>query len=620
MVQQAGPGEVSTSQVGGPDLLSAMRATLTGNAMLLRGEIQLPVILCRANALPETDEPIITGLAEIPPPNPDGTIPPDPAPPGAPGGDGAPGGPGMPFINEDGEFCIVQPDGSVHCVALTPDGGAPGDVGNAAIELFLDGGGSKILNGTDVYATVPFDCVVRKVILLTDGEDVEGNDLVVEIYRSTVVGWPPNVNSQAERIGLAVLDNADSLEDTALNFWTDTALKQDDSLIIRLLTQTASVTKLHVTLRVEKAGGADEGVVAGGGSALIVQEIDGDPLVGNVRTLKVTNGALTDDTQGVVTLDLTVGNHAEDHASRHERAGADELDGDHLDIDFTPSNYVPSTAPAQAANVDDLAAHLKGIDTALLATFREDVAFSDYIETNARITEHHLHGELALLASTQSINSGGGFNATIGISRIMLVVLAGSDTAGTITLTGTSVDRDDGTESGSDTEELTIAGLTTDGSDTDAASNTRHSFTKAYVSTKWWRGSVAFTTSDVDLSDVDVYSLTFDQFDGERAVIVDALDITFSIVTGASDFFAYMYSVVNTGTDTWDITRVASVGDVSANLPTGDYRLRRANLAVAIDGISDGIFITMFPASVNRFEDMTIKIWTQFTRTVTLGV
>lgn len=50
------------------------------------------------------------------------------------------------------------------------------------------------------------------------------------------------------------------------------------------------------------------------------------------------------------------------HASRHERAGADEIDGDHLDIDFTPSNYTPSTVPAEAANVDDLAAHLAGID------------------------------------------------------------------------------------------------------------------------------------------------------------------------------------------------------------------------------------------------------------------
>jgi hypothetical protein len=56
------------------------------------------------------------------------------------------------------------------------------------------------------------------------------------------------------------------------------------------------------------------------------------------------------------------------HASGHERAGTDEIDGDHLDIDFTPSNYTPATTPAEADNVDDLAAHLQGIDTVLGAT------------------------------------------------------------------------------------------------------------------------------------------------------------------------------------------------------------------------------------------------------------
>lgn len=48
-----------------------------------------------------------------------------------------------------------------------------------------------------------------------------------------------------------------------------------------------------------------------------------------------------------------------------ERGGSAEIDGDHLGITFTPSNYTPSTAPAEAANVDDLAAHLAGIDDAI---------------------------------------------------------------------------------------------------------------------------------------------------------------------------------------------------------------------------------------------------------------
>jgi hypothetical protein len=48
------------------------------------------------------------------------------------------------------------------------------------------------------------------------------------------------------------------------------------------------------------------------------------------------------------------------------------LDGDHLDIDFTPSYYTPSATPAEADDVDDLAAHLYGIDQKLIGyTFGE---------------------------------------------------------------------------------------------------------------------------------------------------------------------------------------------------------------------------------------------------------
>lgn len=38
---------------------------------------------------------------------------------------------------------------------------------------------------------------------------------------------------------------------------------------------------------------------------LRVQEIDGTPLVNNVTTIKVTNGRLTNDGAGVITLDIS---------------------------------------------------------------------------------------------------------------------------------------------------------------------------------------------------------------------------------------------------------------------------------------------------------------------------
>jgi hypothetical protein len=52
------------------------------------------------------------------------------------------------------------------------------------------------------------------------------------------------------------------------------------------------------------------------------------------------------------------------HAAGHIQGGADEIDGDLIDIDYAESNYTPATTGV-ASNVNHLAAHLEGIDDAL---------------------------------------------------------------------------------------------------------------------------------------------------------------------------------------------------------------------------------------------------------------
>jgi hypothetical protein len=49
--------------------------------------------------------------------------------------------------------------------------------------------------------------------------------------------------------------------------------------------------------------------------------------------------------------------------------GLPAIDGDLLPIDFTPSCYIPDASAPEACDEDSLAAHLKGIDTALCAVF-----------------------------------------------------------------------------------------------------------------------------------------------------------------------------------------------------------------------------------------------------------
>jgi len=53
------------------------------------------------------------------------------------------------------------------------------------------------------------------------------------------------------------------------------------------------------------------------------------------------------------------------HATTHILGGGDELDGDKLDIDWSPAYYTPATNATTADNLDHLTSHLKGIDTAI---------------------------------------------------------------------------------------------------------------------------------------------------------------------------------------------------------------------------------------------------------------
>lgn len=98
-----------------------------------------------------------------------------------------------------------------------------------------------------------------------------------------------------------------------------------------------------------------------------------DGATGNIDTAgNVTTDTINEHTADTgVTIDTVLikdgsvdGVDVSAHASRHTGA-TDEIDGDQVDIDFTPTNYTPDATPAEAADVDDLTAHLKGIDTAV---------------------------------------------------------------------------------------------------------------------------------------------------------------------------------------------------------------------------------------------------------------
>jgi hypothetical protein len=93
--------------------------------------------------------------------------------------------------------------------------------------------------------------------------------------------------------------------------------------------------------------------------------------IGNLGsgTLSELNSALTDATlidegafDAYAEKTLLDSYATTSHAATHIRAGDDEVDGDKLDIDWNPTNYVPTTDPSEVTSVDELTAHLAGVD------------------------------------------------------------------------------------------------------------------------------------------------------------------------------------------------------------------------------------------------------------------
>ncbi len=246
-------------------------------------------------------------------------------------------------------------------------------------------------------------------------------------------------------------------------------------------------------------------------------------------------------------------------------------------------------------------------------TSHTQLAFSMYDAEPARSSETSLDGAFLSLATAQPLDAvPTDLVVSKGTGKLVVVVNAGSDFDGEITVTGTSVDRDTGATTGADTDILTIDALTTDNSDTDTNGNTRHAFTGAYITSKWFVGTVTLSTTNLTLTDVDVYHVSFEQFDDTANITLDTFDANILTTSVNAEFDAYLYSIEVTG-DKCDITREASLNvgaDGETALANKYWRLRRGSINKAIDGTTDGTWVDVHYSNSPAFvEDVSIKVW-----------
>jgi hypothetical protein len=133
---------------------------------------------------------------------------------------------------------------------------------------------------------------------------------------------------------------------------------------------------------------------------------------------------------------------------------------------------------------------------------------------------------------------------------------------------------------------------------------------------------VTLSTTNLTLTDVDTYEVTFDQANDATSYTLDTFDTTALSTNAAGWLFSYLYSLTVSG-DKCTITREASLelptADVAANVY---YRLRKGNIGKVMAGASDGFWVNTFlgPLANTYWSDVTNKVWTLVDHTGGLAV
>jgi len=94
------------------------------------------------------------------------------------------------------------------------------------------------------------------------------------------------------------------------------------------------------------------------------------------------------------------------HADRHVKNGTDPIDGDIIEISWVPSNYTRTTSPSEVSNLDELTAHLAGIDAELSTFGTGDVVGPASATDNAITRFNGTSGKLIQNSSTTISDSG----------------------------------------------------------------------------------------------------------------------------------------------------------------------------------------------------------------------
>jgi len=263
-----------------------------------------------------------------------------------------------------------------------------------------------------------------------------------------------------------------------------------------------------------------------------------------------------------------------------------------------------------------------GTTTFVTPTVDIPIVISMYDAEPARSSETQWNGGIEELAMAQTLGTSDNINITNGIGKIVVIINASTDSTGTITVTGDTIDRNTGVVTIADTDTVTISGNSTDNSSTDSNGNIIHSFIDGYITNKWFTGSIVLSTTDVTLTDVDVYHISFEQFNDQTDITLNTFDANIYTTSVNAEFDAYLFTLHKDAGSKFHIDKESELhvgADGETAIANRHFRLRKGNINEPLDGTTDGFWVDAhYSNSPAYVEDVTLKVWATKPQTLTL--
>lgn len=195
---------------------------------------------------------------------------------------------------------------------------------------------------------------------------------------------------------------------------------------------------------------------------------------------------------------------------------------------------------------------------------------------------------------------------TMPLGRMIIVPKAGADLSGSITLFGNGVDKETGVVTPATAEILSFLAAAADASSNDGDGHNVWDITGARISTNWYTGLCAITTTDIVWSDFDLYVCPEERFNFKGEVNFESWEVRFRPEAATTYNSGYLYHLeVDPFSSLATIKTIA--GFRMANPITRTHMIRRV-INKSLDGRVDTVWEEFFETA-GKTANLRSQFW-----------